>query len=80
MDRRLASFCYVTDQLEGQLRFIARDGFYGEVIDIDNPIELSVVDLAHLIKELPVRVQYSGIFLFHRTIPHRRCPIITKAQ
>ena len=32
------SFCYVTDQIEGLLRFIAKDGLKGEVINIGNPI------------------------------------------
>ena len=74
------SFCYVTDQIEGLLRFVAKDDLKGEVINIGNPIELSIVDLAFLIKKITgskSRLQY---FPLPQDDPHRRCPIITKAK
>ncbi len=73
------SFCYVTDQIEAQLRVIAQDGLNGEVINIGNPNELSVIELAQLIK----KITGSRSILKHYPLPpddpHRRCPIITKA-
>jgi UDP-glucuronate decarboxylase len=74
------SFCYVTDQIEGQLRFIAKDGLKGEVINIGNPNELSVMDLAHLIKKITGSKSILQHFPLPQDDPHRRCPIITKAQ
>jgi UDP-glucuronate decarboxylase len=74
------SFCYVTDQIEGQLRFLAKDGLKGEVINIGNPMELSVMDLASLIKTIANSKSVLQFFPLPQDDPHRRSPIITKAQ
>jgi len=74
------SFCYVTDQIEGQLRFLASDGLKGEVINIGNPMELSVLNLAYLIKKITGSNSTLQFFPLPQGDPHRRCPIITKAQ
>jgi UDP-glucuronate decarboxylase len=74
------SFCYVTDQIEGLIRFIAKDGLNGEVINIGNPIELSVMDLAQLIKKITGSESILQHFPLPQDDPHRRCPIIEKAQ
>jgi UDP-glucuronate decarboxylase len=74
------SFCYVTDQIEGLLRFIAKDGLKGEVINLGNPIELSVMDLALLIKKITGSKSKLKYFPLPQDDPHRRCPIITKAK
>jgi UDP-glucuronate decarboxylase len=74
------SFCYVTDQIEGLLRFVAKDNLSGEVINIGNPIELSIAELAFLIKKITgsiSKLQYSPL---PQDDPRRRCPVITKAQ
>ena len=74
------SFCYVTDQIEGLLRFVARDGLKGEVINIGNPIELSITDLAVLIKKITGSGSKLEYFPLPQDDPHRRCPIINKAH
>jgi UDP-glucuronate decarboxylase len=74
------SFCYVTDQIEGLIRFIAKDGLNGEVINIGNPIELSVMNLAQLIKKITGSESILQHFPLPHDDPHRRCPIIEKAQ
>ena len=74
------SFCYITDQIEGLIRFIAKDGLNGEVINIGNPIELSVMDLALLIKKITGSESILQHFPLPQDDPHRRCPIIGKAQ
>jgi len=74
------SFCYVTDQIEGLTRFIAKDGLNGEVINIGNPNELSVMDLAQLIKKITGSESILQHFPLPHDDPHRRCPIIAKAQ
>jgi len=74
------SFCYVTDQIEGQLRFIAQDGLIGEVINIGNPNELSVMDLAQVIKKITGSESVLRHFPLPQDDPHRRCPIIEKAH
>jgi UDP-glucuronate decarboxylase len=74
------SFCYVTDQIEGLLRFLAKDGLKGEVINLGNPDELSVMDLALLTKKITGSNSGLQYFPLPQDDPHRRCPIITKAQ
>jgi len=74
------SFCYVTDQIAGHLQFIAQDGLKGEVINIGNPKELSVIALAHLIKKITGSESILRHYPLPQDDPHRRCPIITKAQ
>jgi UDP-glucuronate decarboxylase len=74
------SFCYVTDQTEGLLRFIAKDGLNGEVINTGNSIELSVMDLALLIKKITASTSKLQYFPLPQDDPHRRCPIIAKAH
>ena len=74
------SFCYVTDQIEGLLRFVANDGLKGEVINIGNPHELSVMDLALLIKKITGSESIFEHFPLPKDDPHRRCPIITRAH
>jgi UDP-glucuronate decarboxylase len=73
------SFCYVTDQIEGLLRFIAKDGLKGEVINIGNPKELSIMDLAIIIKKITGSESGLEYLPLPQDDPHRRCPIITKA-
>jgi len=73
------SFCYVTDQIEGLLRFIAKDGLKGEVINIGNPKELSIMDLANIIKKITGSESGLEYLPLPQDDPHRRCPIITKA-
>jgi len=74
------SFCYVTDQIEGLLRFLAKDGLKGEVINIGNPIELSIADLADLIKKITGSTSGLEYLPLPQDDPHRRCPVIAKAQ
>ncbi len=74
------SFCYVTDQIEGLLRFLAKDGLKGEVINIGNPIELSIADLAGLIKKITGSTSGLEYLPLPQDDPHRRCPVIAKAQ
>jgi UDP-glucuronate decarboxylase len=74
------SFCYVTDQIEGLLRFVAKDNLQGEVINIGNPVELSISDLASLIKKITGSGSKLQYFPLPQDDPHRRCPVITKAH
>jgi len=73
------SFCYVTDQIEGLIRFIAKDGLKGDVINIGNPNELSIMDLANIIKKITGSESGLEYLPLPQDDPHRRCPIITKA-
>jgi UDP-glucuronate decarboxylase len=74
------SFCYVTDTLRGiLLAAIARE-MKGQVVNIGNPTEVSILELAENIKAL---TRSSSEITFHprpSDDPQRRCPDISKAR
>ncbi len=72
------SFCYVSDMVEGIRRLGASDTF--EPMNLGNPLEMSVLELAHLIKE----AAGSGSPIVHKPLPpddpRVRRPDIGKAR
>lgn len=53
------SFCYISDLVEGVLRLARQDGLSGRVVNIGNPGEFTIADLATIVSELagvPLRV------------------------
>ena len=74
------SFCFVDDLIEYLHRALLLDTTIGEVINIGNPDEHSINELAHLIKTLTN--SQSEITYQNRPAddPSRRKPDITKAQ
>ncbi len=74
------SFCYVDDLVEGIYRLAVMEGLEGEVLNLGNPEEYSVLELAKLIVELSG--SQSNIAFVDRPVddPDRRKPDITKAK
>lgn len=74
------SFCYVSDMVEGLMKFMFTDGLAGEVVNLGNPEEYRVIDLAHKIKEMTI----SPSPIVHDSLPEddptQRRPDISKAQ
>lgn len=74
------SFCYVSDLVSGILEIMKRDNLKGEVINLGNPEERTVVSLAEIIKRL---TNSKSEILFEELPeddPTKRRPDITKAQ
>lgn len=74
------SFCYVTDLITGVLKFAVLENGNGEVVNLGNPREVSILELAHIIKKL---TNSDSPIEFHPLPPDdppRRCPDISKAQ
>lgn len=73
------SFCFVSDTVEALLRFGALDGLSGEVINLGNPNEISVSELASIVIEMTE--SSSKIEYIPQAIddPVRRNPDISKA-
>ncbi|PKL59637.1 MAG: NAD-dependent dehydratase [Methanomicrobiales archaeon HGW-Methanomicrobiales-4] len=73
------SFCYVTDQVTGLLNLAGREGLAGEVVNIGNPHEYTVSELAGII----IRLIGSSSDLSYEPLPQddpmRRFPDISKA-
>ena len=73
------SFCYVSDMVEGLVRMMNCDGFTGPV-NLGNPIELSIRELAELVLE----ITHPKSEIVHKPLPQddplQRCPDITLAK
>lgn len=77
--KQTRSPCYITDMVDGILRtiFLAKPG---EVYNLGNPEEITIIELAHLIKEL---CNSSSEIIFKPLPPDdpiRRKPDINKAK
>lgn len=74
------SFCYITDMVLGVLLALVRKNSGGEVINLGNPFETSIIDLA---KEI-IKVAGSKSKIVFSPLPEddpkRRCPKIEKAM
>jgi len=74
------SFCYFTDTVAGLLKMLIAPGAKGEVLNIGNPAETKVIDLAELVKGM----SKSGSRVVFRPLPEddpiRRVPDIAKAR
>jgi nucleoside-diphosphate-sugar epimerase len=74
------SFCYVSDMAEGLYLLATTQNRAGEIINIGNPNETTILEIANTIKKL---IQSRSKLIF-KTIgqddPKKRCPDITKAK
>lgn len=74
------SFCYVTDQVTGLLTLAGRDNLAGEVVNIGNPHECTINELAKII----IRLLNSSSNLSYEPLPPddpaRRYPDISQAE
>ncbi|HAG06647.1 MAG TPA: NAD-dependent dehydratase [Peptococcaceae bacterium] len=78
--RQTRSFLYVADQIEGLVRLLAAPHAKGEVVNIGNPNETTILEFAKVVAELcgcEYRVEYSEL---PPDDPARRCPDVTKAR
>lgn len=74
------SFCYVTDTIRGLITLMEKDAANGQIINIGNDTEYSILDIAHLVKEL---TGSSSRITFHplpQDDPQLRRPCLTKAR
>jgi UDP-glucuronate decarboxylase len=74
------SFCYITDQIEGLLRLALVEKARGEVINIGNNEETTVIELAKMIKNITGSSSNITFGPLPQDDPLRRCPDITKAK
>lgn len=73
------SFCYVDDLVDGIYRLATRDGLAGEVINLGNPDEQTILDVAKIVQSVVRDVPVVHLPL-PQDDPRRRCPEISKAQ
>lgn len=73
------SFQYVSDLVEGLVRMMDQDGFHGPV-NLGNPDEITVLDLAHRILRLTGSTSPIQYFPRPDADPRQRCADITLAR
>ncbi len=77
--RQTRSFCYVDDLVEGIFRLATLNGLAGEVFNLGNPDERTMLDVAELVRSLVGH----DVPMVHLPLPpddpQRRCPQISKA-
>lgn len=74
------SLCYVSDMVDGLLRAMACDRARGEVINLGNPDERTVRDIAEIIIRLCNSSSTITFAPARPDDPERRCPDISKAR
>jgi UDP-glucuronate decarboxylase len=74
------SFCYVTDTINGLKLLMEKDEANGEIINIGNPIEHSILDLAHFVKKLSDSESFITFHPLPEDDPKVRRPVIDKAR
>lgn len=74
------SFIYVIDEIEGILKMVYKDEAIGEVINIGNDKEYTILELAQLIKELTNSNSKIVFKPLPIDDPIRRCPNLSKAK
>lgn len=78
--RQTRSFVYVMDEVDGLLRLLSAPDMAGEVVNLGNPEERSILEFARIIAELcgcECRIEYKEL---PQDDPMQRCPDITKAK
>jgi len=73
------SFCYVDDMIDGLVRLMNHPGFPGP-LNLGNPDEISILELAHKIKELTNSRSQFVLKALPLDDPDRRRPDISKAE
>ncbi len=74
------SFCYIDDLVDGIVRYAQASSLRGNVINLGNPQEFSILEFARILSEVahvPVRLTHAAL---PQDDPARRCPDITKAR
>lgn len=74
------SFCYVDDLVKGIFGVAIEEGINGEIVNLGNPEEVTILDLANLIKET---TNSKSRIISKEPMsddPKRRCPDISKVR
>jgi UDP-glucuronate decarboxylase len=78
--KQTRSFCYITDMVTGLLLLTTSDKVKGEVVNVGNAQEVTILELAKKIKEL---TKCKSSLTFHplpKDDPKRRCPDTSKLE
>lgn len=74
------SFCYVDDMIRGLLLLMDTDSATGEIVNLGNPQEYTILAVAKLIKQLSASKSRIMFYPLPVDDPKQRCPDINKAK
>lgn len=74
------SFCFVSDTVRGLLLALTKERARNEFINIGNPREVTILELAKIIKRISKSSSEIVFSELPADDPRRRCPTITKAS
>ncbi len=74
------SFTYVVDEIEGLLKVVGKEGALGEVINLGNNNEFTILELAQIVIELTNSKSKITFNPLPIDDPQHRCPILDKAN
>jgi UDP-glucuronate decarboxylase len=74
------SFCYVDDMINGLIRLMNVECDGGGAVNLGNPVEVTILELAHLIISLVGSRSKVGFRPLPEDDPRQRCPDITRAR
>jgi UDP-glucuronate decarboxylase len=74
------SFCYTSDMIDGLMKLMFTDGLSGQVVNLGNTGERSIISVARLIKDLTKSKSKIVFKPLPEDDPSRRKPDITKAK
>jgi UDP-glucuronate decarboxylase len=78
--KQTRSFCYVTDTITGLLLLTANPKAKGEIVNVGNTKEVSIIELAKKIKEITKCESKIEFHSLPKDDPKRRCPDTTKLE
>jgi len=78
--KQTRSFCYISDQVEGQIRAMEAENTKGDVFNIGNPEEKTILDFAQIIINLAKSKSKIVFENLPEDDPRQRKPDIKKAQ
>lgn len=78
--KQTRSFCFISDMVEGLVKLAETEGMDGEVINLGNPDERRIIDLAKRVKKMTDSRSEFTYSDRPEDDPSRRTPDITKAQ
>lgn len=74
------SFCYISDLIEGIYKFSLKENVKERIINLGNPDEIKIIELAEIILKLIDSKSKIKFFPLPADDPKRRCPDIKKAK
>lgn len=78
--KQTRSWCYVSDQVEGELLLMEKEGISGEVVNLGNPEEIEIIELAKIIARMFGKKPEFKFLPPLENDPVRRKPDIEKAK